>query len=167
MNRTKRYYDSVSNTNIFVVESSTMQLFNEYIFGILDAIWLNDYDKFAVEVEKLNGLKGEYPNYKLTDSLNIMVQLVDTVRNFREQIVDLKLQLANLEEVLANQFNQNTKLQMPETQIVQDTTIKLEYMQYLLMFDISESRGIFLEANLERARQVLQENGYRLKRFDV
>ena len=166
MNRTKRYYNSISNTNIFTVESSTTILFNEYIFNILDALWLQDYVKFYVEIGKLNELKAQYPNYKFTDSLNIMVQLVDTVRNFREQIVDLKTQLQNLEDTLANQTTCGTKISMPETQIIQDTSIKLEYMQYLLMFDINESRGIFLEANLERAREVLKENGYRLKRYD-
>lgn len=167
MNRTKRYYNSISNTNIFSVESSTTILFNEYILNILDAIWLQDYVKFYVEIDKLNELKAQYPNYKYTDSLNIMVQLVDIVRNFREQIVDLKSQLNNLEETLANDTKCGTKISMPETQIIQDTSIKLEYMQYLLMFDINESRGIFLEANLERAREVLKENGFRLRRYDV
>ena len=167
MNRTKRYYNSISNTNIFTVESSTTILFNEYILNILDAIWLQDYVKFYVEIDKLNELKAQYPNYKYTDSLNIMVQLVDIVRNFREQIVDLKSQLNNLEETLANDTKCGTKISMPETQIIQDTSIKLEYMQYLLMFDINESRGIFLEANLERAREVLRENGFRLRRYDV
>ena len=167
MNRTKRYYNSISNTNIFSVESSTTILFNEYILNILDAIWLQDYVKFYVEIDKLNELKAQYPNYKYTDSLNIMVQLVDIVRNFREQIVDLKSQLNNLEETLANDTKCGTKISMPETQIIQDTSIKLEYMQYLLMFDINESRGIFLEANLERAREVLRENGFRLRRYDV
>ena len=167
MNRTKRYYNSISNTNIFTVESSTTILFNQYILNILDAIWLQDYVKFYVEIDKLNELKAQYPNYKYTDSLNIMVQLVDIVRNFREQIVDLKSQLNNLEETLANDTKCGTKISMPETQIIQDTSIKLEYMQYLLMFDINESRGIFLEANLERAREVLRENGFRLRRYDV
>lgn len=167
MNKTKRYYNSISNTNINTVESSTTILFNEYIFRILDAIWLQDYIKFYVEIEKLNQLKAQYPNYKYTDSLNIMVELVDLVRNFREQIVDLKSQLTNLEETLANDTKCGTKISMPETQIIQDTSIKLEYMQYLLMFDINESRGIFLQANLERAREVLKENGFRLRRYDV
>jgi hypothetical protein len=167
MNRTKRYYNSIANTNIFTVESSTTILFNEYILKILDAIWLQDYVKFYVEIDKLNELKAQYPNYRYTDSLNIMVQLVDIVRNFREQIVDLKSQLQNLEETLANDTKCGTKISMPETQIIQDTSIKLEYMQYLLMFDINETRGIFLEANLERAREVLKENGFRLRRYDV
>ena len=167
MNRTKRYYNSISNTNIFTVESSTTILFNEYILNILDAVWMQDYNKFYIEIDKLNELKAQYPNYKYTDSLNIMVQLVDIVRNFREQIVDLKLQLQNLEETLAINIKTNSRISMPETQIVQDTSIKLEYMQYLLMFDINESRGIFLEANLERAREILKENGFRLRRYDV
>ena len=167
MNRTKRYYNSISNTNIFTVESSTTILFNEYILNILDAVWMQDYNKFYIEIDKLNELKAQYPNYKYTDSLNIMVQLVDIVRNFREQIVDLKLQLQNLEETLSNNIKTNSRISMPETQIIQDTSIKLEYMQYLLMFDINESRGIFLEANLERAREVLRENGFRLRRYDV
>jgi len=167
MNRTKRYYNSISNTNIFTVESSTTILFNEYILNILDAIWLQDYVKFYVEIDKLNELKAQYPNYKYTDSLNIMVQLVDIVRNFREQIVDLKSQLLNIEEILANDKKCGDKISMPETQIVQDTSIKLEYLQYLLMFDINESRGIFLESNLERAREVLKENGFRLRKYDV
>ena len=167
MNRTKRYYNSISNTNIFTVESSTTILFNEYILNILDAVWMQDYNKFYIEIDKLNELKAQYPNYKYTDSLNIMVQLVDIVRNFREQIVDLKLQLQNLEETLSNNIKTNSRISMPETQIIQDTSIKLEYMQYLLMFDINESRGIFLEANLERAREILKENGFRLRRYDV
>ena len=61
--------------NIFTVESSTTILFNEYILKILDAIWLQDYVKFYVEIDKLNELKAQYPNYRYTDSLNIMVQL--------------------------------------------------------------------------------------------
>jgi hypothetical protein len=167
MNKTKRYYNSISNNNINTVESSTTILFNEYILNILNAIWLQDYDKFYQEIDKLNELKAQYPNYKYTDSLNIMVELVDLVRNFREQIVDLKSQLLNLEETLSNDIKCATKINMPETQIIQNTSIKLEYMQYLLMFDINESRGIFLQANLERAREVLKENGFRLRRYDV
>lgn len=166
MNRTKNYYTSISVGNIRNVESSTMQIFNTTFFSILDVLHTDLFvDKtnplLEIEITTLSGLIINYPNYKLTDSLNIMVQLVDTVRNLRELVVDLKTQVAAIFHT-----DDKQRLLMTETKIIQDTNIKLEYLQYLLMFDIKISNGLFLQANLEAAREVLRTNGYRLQTYE-
>jgi hypothetical protein len=44
-----------------------------------------------------------------------------------------------------------------------DTDLKLEYLQYLITFDINESNGIFLDDKLEISKNILKENNNNLK----
>jgi hypothetical protein len=61
-----------------------------------------------------------------------------------------------------NKINDNNVLS-EQTDSLQNTDLKLEYLQYLITFDINESNGIFLEDKLEIAKKILKDNNYNLK----
>jgi hypothetical protein len=44
-----------------------------------------------------------------------------------------------------------------------NTDLKLEYLQYMILYDINESNGEFLEDKLNLAREILKNNNYKLK----
>jgi len=44
-----------------------------------------------------------------------------------------------------------------------NTDLKLEYLQYLILYDINETNGEFLEDKLNLAREILKNNNYKLK----
>ena len=94
-----------------------------------------------------------------------MSQLSDLVNNYININIDLQKQINNLENALVIITNKNNlaNVVINTKNIEQDTSIKLEYLQYLIMFDISASNGLFLPANLEIAKEVLKNNGNRLQ----
>ena len=56
----------------------------------------------------------------------------------------------------------NQNINVGEKIINQDTSLKLVYLQYLLMFNINSSNGIFLDSNLQKAQRVLDLNNGKL-----
>jgi hypothetical protein len=70
---------------------------------------------------------------------------------------DLQNQITVLEN-LEKYNSPDVKLQGTK-QLTQNSSIKLVYLQYLLLYDISLTNGIFIDQYLSEAQQVLDKNG--------
>lgn len=165
-NQTKVYYQTVDSTgggggggdgtgNPFVTEALVL----------LDLYQKNDIPGYFAELVNYESLKTSNPTYNLNNTSNAIVQLVDIVTS----LLLVKQDLENQIEILENEELCNIKgdrLTVGSVLINQSSALKLEYLQYLLMYDISLTNGIFMDAYLEEARRVLEANGGILKHFD-
>lgn len=104
-------------------------------------------------------LKQLYPNYKQKEDSLVITSLTDIIYSLLLVKNDLKTQINNLEN--ANNDNYKfPKLKLNnEYEIKQNTSLKLVYLQYLLLYDLSLTDGIFIDAYLDEAKKVLEQNG--------
>jgi len=136
MYKTKSYYTNNKTTN-------DTQLFSYSFHRILESIINKDQKIFNKELNDLNKLKLKYSN-KLNNNINPFLKILDILKNnFNDLSVD------NIENNLNSEIN--------------NTELKLEYLQYLISFDINESNGEFLEDKLEKSREILKNNDNKLK----
>jgi hypothetical protein len=175
MKNTKNYYQSqstVSKSNSLPSSSNT--LFNKQIQKFILLLTNNDNtnyttkkinDSFLKEVANLNNLKKQLPNYSFVTELLLMTQLINVINNYINITNDLNTQIINLEDAItfASNRNDTSNYIVNKQVLVQDTMLNLEYVQYLIMFDVQQSNGLFLENNLKLAREVLKNNGNRLQ----
>lgn len=139
MYKTKSYYSTSKEKNI--KKPSELSISNNYN-KIIETVINKDKLNFNRE---MNNLKSS--NKKDKDE-NIL-KLFDIIQDNFEDFNNKKLEdINNLSE---------------ETKTTQNTDLKLEYLQYLITFDINESNGIFLEDKLEIAKKILKDNNYNLK----
>lgn len=160
----KRYYIT-SNT---IGTSAGLTFSPEFISKgklIIQYYTTNSLIDFNNNVLDYNELKIKYPSYISDPYLNIISQLVDIVNVLYNSNIDLKTQNFNLENALKNskctcggeRLGTSSKYS-----IVQDTTIDIVYLQYLLIYSLTDSNGIFIPSRLETARQILSNNGGKL-----
>jgi hypothetical protein len=166
-NQTKVYYQTLDTTggggggggsgdaNPFVTEALVL----------LDLYQNNDIPGYFAELPTYEQLKISNPTYNLNNTSNAVVQLIDIVTSLLIVKEDLENQIYILEnEELCHMGS--GKLTLGSVTINQNSALKLEYLQYLLMYDISLTNGIFMDSYLEEARRVLESNGGILKHFD-
>lgn len=162
-NQTKVYYSTLATTNggggnggenPFVTES--LVLLNLYNNGNVQG--------FTDELPVFQELKVTNPNYKLDNTSLVVTQLVDIMNSLLIVKKDLEDQIYILEN---NDFciSHNNNLNINSVQMTQHSGLKLEYLQYLLMYDIKLTNGIFIDIYLKEAKQVLEQNGGILKHF--
>jgi hypothetical protein len=149
-------------------QSPLNYIFNEEVLKIIYYYTNNITDKFNASIIKYTQLQKSFSTYSSVTELSIEKQLVDLLRNNMSSIDDLKQQINNLEISLNECMNKNSTLyqkkfnSLVDKQLTQDASIKLEYLQYLIMFDISASNGLFLPAQLDIAIDALKNNGGKL-----
>ena len=107
-----------------------------------------------------------YPNNKHNPSYIIIIRLLQIINNLYNLVTNLKDQISSYENDINPIYN-NNNMELQKLDIVQNTSIDLVYMQYLLLFDIEETNGLFLENNLNIARQVLANNNRKLVYRDL
>jgi hypothetical protein len=138
MYKTKSYY-----TKNNIKKSDDLPISNHY----------NKIIETFINKDKLNFNK-EINNLKVStrkDKDTQILKLFDVIKNNFENF--------NIEENDVNNANNLSE----ESNIPNNTDLKLEYLQYLITFDINESNGIFLEDKLEIAKKILKDNNYNLK----
>lgn len=175
MKNTKNYYTSQSTrSRSNSLPLSSNNIFNKQIQKFIILLANNDSttntpkkinDLFLKEVLNLNILKKQLPNYSFVTELLLMTQLINIINNYINITNDLSSQINNLEDAITFAANRNdtSNYIVNKKVLVQDTMLNLEYVQYLIMFDIQQSNGLFLENNLIIAREVLKNNGNRLQ----
>jgi hypothetical protein len=104
---------------------------------------------------------------KIYNSYNKILETIinkDQV-NFNKEIIEYsKYKNININDPLYKIFNIiKNNFENIELNSSNDTDLKLEYLQYLISFDINETNGEFLEEKLEIARIILQNNNNKLK----
>jgi hypothetical protein len=117
-----------------------------------------------------NEIDTTYSKLKLTTNYinNVIshtaVQLIDGVNTLFITNHDLQEQLGILEEELIIKLN-SKQIAIDSLFVVQNTNFKLLYLQYLLMYDIKLTNGLFIDTYLNNAQKVLDSNNGILKHF--
>lgn len=151
-----------------VYEPSTITSTFNKPFDDSAKILIDDYRKrmrssFNEDYLDFDGLKRDNPKYVDVPELIIISDLVDIVNVLYNNNDELLTQKEDLEELLQQKCNCNDRIGMSNLNLEQDTSIDLVYLQYLLLFDISETGGVFIESNLKIAQNVIDNNGGKLK----
>jgi len=117
----------------------------------------NNFSKFNSLLPKLISLQKTYPYYTNSPLASTLVNLIYCLSSMININSNLNEQLIFLEN---NDLYiiKNTTIVIQNQIINQNATLKIVYLQYLLMYDISTSNGIFIEHYLENARKVLNFN---------
>ncbi len=138
MYKSKTFYP---NNRTVITNKNIEQQFSLSFHRILETIINKDQENFNKELKSLNNIKIQQNNNLLP-----LIKILNIIKtNFNDISVD------NIETNLSNEAINN------------NTDLKLEYLQYMILFDINESNGEFLEDKLEIAREILKNNDYKLK----
>ena len=167
MKNTKNYYTSQSTrSRSNSLPLSSNNIFNKQIQKFIILLANNDSttntpkkinDLFLKEVLNLNILKKQLPNYSFVTELLLMTQLINIINNYINITNDLSSQINNLEDAITFAANRNdtSNYIVNKKVLVQDTMLNLEYVQYLIMFDIQQSNGLFLDANIKTKKTII------------
>jgi len=142
MYKSKSYYSNKNlitnqrNINQKNTNQDDKQIINSFN-RILETIINKDQEKFNNEIMLLNRFHNK------TQKFVPLLKIFDIIKsNFGD------ISIENLEATITNNNN---------------TDLKLEYLQYMILYDINESNGEFLEDKLNLAREILKNNNYKLK----
>ena len=153
-NRTNNHYYSNAITNAYTKQG---QILLKYYNSGQRNKFFTEYNTNFLQ------LKLQYTN--IDDTSKIIKSFIDITNNLL--ILNNTLQ-QQIDDLITNGgsggyqptlFENSVALNVPNTNLTQDTTLKLVYVQYLIMFDIRLTNGIFIESNLAEAQKVLNDNG--------
>lgn len=163
---TKQYYISLPSTANGSGSSDTSinSLFNNVALNLIDAYNTGNKPIFNKTFQELQQLKLMNPNYTLTSELNIYIQTIDIINGLINVNADLLNQIRTLEQVTYDHCH-DRNINIETYNISQNTQINLVYLQYLLMFDLNVTNGLFIDSYLQQAQVVLDQNGGKLKHF--
>ena len=163
MNNTKVYFPNVASSSSYSpynnksIICSSDNLFIQIANNFAKYYTSNNITNYINLLPKLISLQKSNPNYKNNAIALTISSLIDCLSSMININIDLNNQLLFLEN--------NDLFIIKKPQIViqnqtinQNTSIKLIYMQYLLMYDISASNGIFIDKYLSNAQNVLNFN---------
>ena len=152
----KYYY--LNNNNINIV-------FLKYINNLITSINSNNDDLFFDILNDFNFYKLNHKSYISILELKLMSSLVEIITNYFTTINSLNNQITSLERrLLQKHCNEGNTSLYNYKNINQDTLLKKEYIQYLLLFDLKKSNGVFIETYLNIARDLLSKNNNELIR---
>lgn len=158
-NKSKVYYVELSQTGTCNINGSISMIdlsFVEKATLILAEYKINNFEAYDNEYLNLIKLQIDNPTYYLSPISNVISDLINLVN----ELNNLKLNLENQIYIGTNSttgsnltVNANTK------DLSQNSSIKLLYIQYLLMYDLQSTNGVFIDAYLTNAAAVLAANG--------
>ena len=140
MYKSKTFYPNNRNT---IISKPNEQQFTNSFHRILETIINKDQENFNKEINTLNKIK----IYQKNNNITPLIKIFEIIKSNLNE-----LNIENIEKSLTNDVVNNN-----------NTDLKLEYLQYMITFDINESNGEFLEDKLEIAREILKNNNYKLK----
>ncbi len=161
---TKAYYKFLTpDTSIDGGTGSALgDLFLKEIIIMIKLYLQNDITGFNLAYgTTYENLKTSNSSYVLDTYASSLVDLIEIIYSLIAVNADLKRQISILENEELALFNQSVNIK--SVSLNQDTSLKLEYLQYLLLYDINLTNGLFIDSYLEVAKQVLDDNGGQLK----
>lgn len=122
----------------------------------------NDHNlqAFNNEIIIFNNLKTLYPSYIDNTQILVVTNFVNIIDTLYNVNLDLINQKTILENELLVEHNSFYNINMDSYNLIQNTQLDIVYLQYLLMYDLNDSNGIFIPSKLEVAKQVLINNNY-------
>jgi hypothetical protein len=158
-NPTKAYYKSGNGSgngglsiyaNQFIAEAKV--LLNYYNSNNINLFNLEYSTNFAE-------LKAKSFNYKNDPVANIISLLLDCINTLIIITTDLRNQVTTLENTLLIECQETTNIVITSGSVSQNANLKKLYIQYMLLFNLSATDGIFIPSYLDEAQRVLDENG--------
>lgn len=158
--QTKIYYVQVSKNSNSGGGSSYFNPFIDEGKKLLDLYAHQCIAEYITEVDTtFENLKKTYPQYPYDAGAKIIVDFVDALYNtllVNEQLDD---EIIVLQKELAEKCSHNQITVREVKTLEQSTSIKMVYLQYMLLFDLSLTNGVFVDKYLEEARIILEKNG--------
>lgn len=172
LNIFNKYYVPNSNANIInkyykqsSIIASKFDKFLQYIINMIKFLKTKNFDSYYIELNKFNTYRRTNISYLDIKELKLISQLIDIITNFVTTIDSMISQITSLEIRLSQKCKDEMYTSLHNAKVIkQDTGLKLEYLQYLLLFDINESNGLFIETYLNVARNLLISNNNNLVR---
>ncbi len=121
----------------------------------------NCIEDYFTEVEtNFKKLKKTYPQYKFDDSAYVISSFIDAVYNLLtvNDTLDDEIKLLRQKIASINADRQKIIVKEGET-VTQSSSIKLVYLQYMLLYDLTLTNGKFVQIYLDEAEKVLRQNG--------
>jgi hypothetical protein len=159
-NKTKVYYATLVQVETGTGTGSTTSiidlLFIEKATIIIADYNINNFLSYDNELLNLIKLQIANPLYNLSPISNTISELIKIVNDLNNTRLDLENQI----HIGSNSSNgSNLTINSTTKNIVQNSSIKLLYVQYLLMYDLKLTNGVFIESYLTNAAAVLAANG--------
>ena len=158
-NPKKSYYTSLSNSSSGSGSVFGSAFINEAI------ILLKYYDSNNIilwNTEFNSGyaqLKLTSTNYKNDITAYTVSQLIDNLNTTIIVTTDLRNQINILQQQLSNQQQQTTNMFVGGGSIEQNVKLNKVYIQYMLLYNLSATNGVFIPTKLDEAQTILDENG--------
>jgi hypothetical protein len=159
--QTKPYYVQVTNTGSSNRNTSAiLSAFTIEGIKLLELYAKKCVSDYFTEIEtNFRQLKNTYPQYKYDDGANVISSFADAVYNLLTVNDALNDEIEMLRSKITTICNKE-KINIKEAEhISQSASIKLVYLQYLLLYDLSLTNGIFIDVYLKEAEKMLQSNG--------
>jgi len=162
-NNTKSYYNNVESTSSYTPYNNSSSLtYSDTLFvniaiSLITVYNKNNMNSYNKCLDNLRLLQKSNPNYKNSIISNTVSNLITALNNMLNVNTDLNKQLIFLENNDLYIIN-NDRINISSKIITQDTKIKLVYVQYLLMYNISSTNGIFITEYLNNAQRLLNIN---------
>ena len=158
--KTKPYYIQINNTSSTTQSSPMLTAFTNEGLKLLDLYAKKCMNDYLTEVEtNYKKLKTTYPNYQNESSINVITSFVDSMYN----LLIINDTLEDEIELLRNRctaYAHMDKISVIEIkELEQSADIKIVYLQYLLLYDLSLTDGVFVDKFLVEAENILKRNG--------
>ena len=156
--QTKPYYVQLKNTN---QTSAMLTAFTNEGNILLNIYANNSIASYFAEFDgRFKELKSLYPQYKLENTVNVIASFGDALNNLMTKNSLLDEEIISLRKIISEEkCHNNTIGVLEEKQLVQSADIKLVYIQYLLLYDLTLTNGLFIDSYLEDAERILIKNG--------
>ena len=132
-----------------------------YVDQLLKHYNNNNINLFNSNYIKFNKLITDNNKYKYNRFTNYIIKLVNIMNTLFNSNIDFKNQIKNYESMPSILFM--PYIIAPKLKIKTKASIKLVYLQYLILFNINETNGLFIDSNLKIAQSVLKANNNKLK----
>lgn len=161
-NQSKVYYVETSNKAGGMANSNT----NSCALNLLDSLFINSgisiianyntnnllgYDNELINLVRLQIAN---PSYAISPISNTISELIKIINDLNNSKLNLENQIN-----IGTSNDSNLVINVIKKDIVQNSSIKLLYVQYLLMYDLKLTNGVFIESYLLNAAAVLAANG--------
>jgi hypothetical protein len=157
--KTKEYYRKSKSNTTNGTGTGTLSPFVNVGLKLLNYYIRNDKSSFNNTIStEYTQVKLANPNYTLDQTNKVITYSIDNLYILNIINIDLNNQLKQLENACTTNSNNKLEVNTTSQNISQNTSIKLVYLQYLLMYDINETNGIFIDVYLQNATQVLNNN---------
>jgi hypothetical protein len=155
-NPKKAYYNALSNSGSGSVVGSAfikeaIILLNYYNSNNI-ILWNTEYNSIYAQ------LKASNQNYQNDTTAYTISQLIDNLNTSIIVTADLRNQVIVLEQTLAIEHNDSSNMVLGSGSIEQNAQLNKVYVQYMLIFNLSSTNGIFIPSNLNKAQNLLDTN---------